>query len=177
MSGIQAIRASSLVALLLLAGCRPASRPLPLAAAELSGHLSAGELRNLRHIQRIHEPGLGLVRRFRESGLLADSAEWWVAGPRDVLPFAGSWRGIEGIAEFEKQLGATLRYDKVELRQYLASGNDVVAIFLGEGLARATGRPFRGEIVRVYTFARGQVVRVRNYYDTNAYVRAVQGAP
>ena len=151
--------------------------PLPPAAAALRGHLSDGELRNLRHIQRIHEPGLGLVRRFRESGLLADSAEWWVAGPREVLPFAGSWRGFEGVVEFEKRLSATMRYDKVELREYLVSGNEVVAIFLGEGVARATGRPFRGEIVRVYTFAGDKVVRVRNYYDTDAYVRAVRGEP
>lgn len=129
----RSMRASALVVLLLIPGCRPVPRPLPPGVAELRGHLSAVELRNLRHIQRIHEPGLGLVRRFRESGLLADSAEWWVAGPREVLPFAGSWRGIDGIVEFEKQLGATMRYDKVEIRQYLVSGNDVIAVFLGDG--------------------------------------------
>ena len=169
--------ASALAALLLIAGCRTIPTPLPPAAAELSGHLSAVELRNLRHIQRIHEPGLGLVRRLRESGLLADSAEWWVAGPRDVLPFAGSWRGIDGIVEFENQLGATMRYDKVEIRQYLVSGNEVVAVFFAEGVARATGKPFRGEILRVYSFSAEKVVRVRNYYDTHAYVRAVRGEP
>lgn len=138
-------------------------------------HLSATERRHLADIQRIHEPGLGLVRRFRESGLLADSAEWWVAGDRSVLPFAGSWRGLAGIAEFERRLGATMRYDKVELREYLVSGNQVAAIFLGEGIARATSIPFRSEIVRIYTFEAGKVVRVRNYYDTDAYVRAVLG--
>lgn len=167
--------AAALVALLFLAGCQSAPHSLPPAAAELRGHLSAVELRNLRHIQHIHEPGLGLVRRFRESGLLADSAEWWVAGPREILPFAGSWRGIDGIVEFEKQLGATMRYDKVEIRQYFVSGNEVIAVFLGEGAARATGKPFRGEIVRVYSFSADKVVRVRNYYDTWAYVRAVRG--
>lgn len=61
--------------------------------------------------------------------------------PRDVLPFAGSWRGLEGVAEFDKQLRATMRYDKVELCEYLVSGKHVVAIFLGEGVARATGKP------------------------------------
>lgn len=170
-------RAAILGGLLLIPACRSTNHPLPPAAAELSGHLSDAELRNLRHIQRIHEPGLGLVRRFRESGLLADSAEWWVAGPREILSFAGSWRGLEGIVEFERRLGATMRYSKVEIQQYLVSGNDVVVVFLGEGVARATGKPFRSEIVRVYSFSRGQVVRVRNFYDTHAYVRAVRGEP
>lgn len=107
----------------------------------------------------------------------ADSAEWWVAGPREILPFAGSWREIDGIVEFEKQLGATKRYDKIEIRRYLVSGNEVIAVFLGEGVVRATGKPFRGEIVRVYSFSADKVVRVRNYYDTHAYVRAVRGEP
>lgn len=154
----------------------PRATPITPEALAPDPHLSAMERRNLAHIQRIHEPGLGLVRRFRESGLLADSAEWWVAGDRDVLPFAGSWRGLAGIAEFETRLGATMRYDKVEVREYLVSGNQVAAIFLGEGIARATGIPFRSEIVRIYTFDAGRVVRVRNYYDTDAYVRAVLGA-
>lgn len=162
-----------ILALLLVAACQSVPRPLPPAAGDLRGHLLAVELRNLRNIQRIHEPGLGLVRRFRESGLLADSAEWWVAGHREVLPFAGTWRGIDGIVEFEKQLGSTVRYDKVEIRQYLVSGNEVVAGFFGDGIARATGKPFSGEIVRVYSFSVGRVVRVRNYYDTHAYVRAI----
>lgn len=165
------------VFLALVAGCRSAAGPLPGAAAGLNGHLSSTERRYLQLIQQIHEPGLGLIRRFRESGLLADSAEWWVAGPRDVLPFADSWRGLEGVAEFDKQLRATMRYDKVELREYLVSGKHVVAIFLGEGVARATGKPFRSDIVRVYTFDGGKVVQVRNYYDTGAYIRAVRGEP
>ena len=165
------------LSLVLAASCRSASGPLPASAAGLREHLSSVERRNLELIERIHAPGLGLIQRFRESGLLADSAEWWVAGPRDVLPFAGSWRGLEGVAEFDRQLRATMRYNKVELREYLVSGNQVAAIFLGEGTARASGKPFRGEIVRLYTFDGGKVVRVRNYYDTGAYVRAVRGEP
>ncbi|MFN2398486.1 MAG: nuclear transport factor 2 family protein, partial [Gemmatimonadaceae bacterium] len=90
------------------------------------------------------------------------------------LPFAGTWRGIAGIAEFEQRLGATMRYDRVELRRYMVSGDDVAAIFVGAGVAKATGRPFESEIVRLYTFSGGKVVRVRNYYDTAAYVAAVR---
>jgi hypothetical protein len=30
-----------------------------------------------------------------------------------MLPFAGTWRGIAGIAEFERRLDASMRYDRV----------------------------------------------------------------
>lgn len=168
-----------LILMILVAGggCRASAPSLPVEARALAGHLSAGEREVLAAVQRIHEPGLGLIQRLRESGRLAADAEWWVAGDSTVLPFAGTRRGLAGIAEFQQRLVATMRYDRVELREYLVSGDQVAAIFLGEGIARGTGRPFRSEIVRLYTFSGGQIVRVRNFYDTAAYVRAVRGDP
>ena len=168
---------ASWVVAMLLAGCAAPVERLPPAAAALQGHVSAAEAANLAAIRRIHEGQSGIVQAFRDSGLMASDAEWWVAGPPDVLPFAGTWRGIEGVAEFQKRLTATLRYDRVELREYLVSGDQVAAIFFGEGVARATGRPFRSEIVRLYTFEAGKVVRVRNFYDTASYVDAVRPSP
>ncbi|HUP63476.1 MAG TPA: nuclear transport factor 2 family protein [Thermoanaerobaculia bacterium] len=158
-----------------LAACVSAtSRDLPPEARSLSGHLSRLERQHLEAIAFIHG-GRSIIQRARESGALADNVEWWVAGPSEILPFAGTWRGIEGVAEFQKKLSETMRYDKVELQRYIVSGDDVAAIFVGEGVARATGKPFRSEIVRLYTFASGKVVRVRNYYDTAAYIKAVRG--
>lgn len=110
---------------------------------------------------------------------MADSVEWIVPGPPNVLPFARTWRGLDGVAEFQRRLDATMRYDRVELREYLVSANSVGAVFIGEGIARSTGRPFRSEILRLYTFdsATGKIIRVRNFYDTDAYVAAVRSAP
>jgi len=150
--------------------------PAPPAAKVLEGRLSTEEARHLQTVRWIHE-GTGIITRFRESGALADSVEWIVPGPSGVLPFAGRWVGLAGIAEFARKLDATMRYDRVELREYLASANSVAAVFIGEGVARATGRPFHSEILRLYTFdeATGKIIRVRNYYDTAAYVAAVRG--
>jgi ketosteroid isomerase-like protein len=148
-------------------------QPLPAEAAHLAGHLSPLEQRHLAAIRSIHE-GSGIIQRARESGILADSVTWWVAGPPEVLPFAGTWQGLEGIVEFQRRLDDTMQYDRVELRRYVVSGDDVAAVFFGAGVARATGRPFESEIVRLYTFRDGKVVSVRNYYDTAAYVAAIR---
>src|SRR5215210_6790329 len=168
---------------LLVAACRtqvpgPAAsnRPLgapPPAVRALEGHLSELEARELAVIRWIHE-GSGIIQRFRDSGALADNVEWVVPGPRDILPFAGTWRGLTGIVEFQRRLDTTMRYDRVALLQYLVSANAVAAIFVGEGVAKVTGRPFHSEILRLYTFdpTGRKIVRVRNYYDTAAYVAA-----
>jgi uncharacterized protein len=169
---------------LLVAACRtPALGPAashgvvgapPPAARVLEGHLSGQEARELHVIRWIHE-GPGIIQRFRDSGALADSVEWVVPGPPDILPFAGTWRGLSGIIEFQRRLDSTMRYDRVELLEYLVSANSVAAVFIGEGVSKVTGRPFRSEILRLYSFdpTGRKIVRVRNYYDTSAYVRAV----
>ena len=172
--GIMRTASLALLAVVLAACASTTTDELPPEARALSGHLSRAERRHLDAIAYIHG-GKSVVQRARESGALADDVEWWVAGPSDILPFAGTWRGIQGVADFQKKLGETMRYDKVELQRYIVSGNDVAAIFFGEGVARATGKPFRSEIVRLYTFENGKVVRVRNYYDTAAYTKAVSG--
>jgi uncharacterized protein len=174
------------VVTLLVAACRtPAHGPavsnrpvdaMPRVVRALQGHLSEQEARELDVIRWIHE-GPGIIQRFRDSGALHDSVEWIVPGPPNILPFAGTWRGLTGIAEFQHRLDMTMRYDRVELLEYLVSANTVAAVFVGEGLARRTGRPFHSEILRLYTFdpSGSKIVRVRNYYDTAAYVEAVQG--
>lgn len=136
---------------------------------------SAAEAQNLRVIRQFHDAGTS-IQKLRDSGLLADSVEWWVAGPKDVLPFAGTWHGVDGIAEFHRLLGRTMRYDRTVVRSYFVDGDDVAAIFVGSGVARETGRAFESEILRLYTLQSGKIIRVRNYYDTAAYVRAVQPA-
>lgn len=168
------MRLAVIVLMIGLSGCAAVSPHVSSGPSGLDAHLSSAERRNLELVQQLHAPGLGLIQRLRDSGLLADDAEWWVAGPPEVLPFAGTWRGLEGVAEFQRLLGEVMDYTKVELQEYIVSGENVAAIFFGEGTGRKSGRPFRSDIVRLYTFRNGKIVRVRNYYDTASYVAAVR---
>jgi len=128
---------------------------------------------------------LTLTRQFHDAvisgqavlawGMLSDDIEWWVAGPRTMLPFSGTWLGPDGVAEFFRILVETMRYDKMELVEYIVGGDSVAAIFVGEGIARSTGKSFHSQIMRLYTVKDGKIVRVRNFYDTAAYVAAVTG--
>lgn len=134
---------------------------------------SEPEARNLQLILEFHNAGTS-IQKLRDSGLLADDVEWWVAGPKDILPFAGTWHGLEGIAEFQQHLRETMKYDKTEILEYIVDGDNVAAIFKGSGHAVKTARPFESLILRLYTLRGGRIVRVRNFFDTAAYVAAVQ---
>lgn len=133
---------------------------------------SRQEKKNLTIIKEFHT-GTTPVKKFIASGMMSDSIEWWVPGPKNILPFAGMWKGAEGLNEFSSQLSKTMRYDKVEIREYIIDGDEIAAIFWGEGIALSTGKPFQSEILRLYTFKDGKIIKVRNFYDTNSYVAAL----
>lgn len=133
---------------------------------------SKQEKKNLTIVKEFHT-GATPVKKFIASGMMSDSIEWWVPGPKNILPFAGMWKGVEGLNEFSSQLGKTMRYDKVEIREYIIDGDEIAAIFWGEGIALSTGKPFHSEILRLYTFKDGKIVKVRNFYDTDSYVAAL----
>jgi ketosteroid isomerase-like protein len=107
------------------------------------------------------------------SPALADNVEWWAAGSRDRLPWAGSWRGKIGVEEFFRVLNAEMDYERFDAEELISDGDHVIAIVSAAGHAIRTGRPFESHIVREYTFRNGKMVRVRNFYDTAAYERAL----
>ena len=134
--------------------------------------LTSKEKRQLEIVTKFHSER-GYIKKFIESGMMSEDVEWFVPGPKDILPFAGLWKGVDGITEFNRLLDTTMRYDKVEIKEYLVDGDQVAAIFWGEGIAKATGKSFKSEILRLYTFKNGKIIRVRNFYDTYSYVSAV----
>lgn len=108
--------------------------------------------------------------------LAADDIEWWAAGPPDILPWAGSWRGKDAVARWFEVLNETLEYDTWEPYESLVDGETIVEFVRGGGRVRANGRRYESDIVRVWTFKSGKIARVRSFYDTARYVEAMRGA-
>lgn len=106
--------------------------------------------------------------------LAADDIEWWAAGPREILPWAGTWRGKEEIARWFQVLNGAVTYDRWEAFEYVAQRETVVEFVRGAGTAKATGRRYESDIVRVWTFRDGKLARVRSFYDTAKYVEAMR---
>jgi len=102
----------------------------------------------------------------------AEDIEWWAAGPPEVLPWAGSFKGREAVERWFSILREALEYDQFEPFQYVAQGHTVVECIRAGGKARTTGRRYASDIVRIWEFRGAKLVRVRSFYDTAAYMRA-----
>ena len=104
--------------------------------------------------------------------LLTDDVEWTEQGP-SVIPFAGTFRGREGIAEFFTLLDETLEFEQFEPRKFVGQGDTVVVVGYERGLVKPTGRTFEHEWAHVYTLRDGKIATGLFLEDTAALVDAL----
>jgi ketosteroid isomerase-like protein len=122
------------------------------------------------------------VRRFLDAEswaegaqTLADDVEWWVAGSPELLPFSGTVRGRDAVVEWHTRLRGLFHYGE-DQEVVSLSGDDEVALLLFRATVTAlpTRRSFASEIARVFLVRDGRIVGVRSYFDTYAYVNALE---
>ncbi len=102
---------------------------------------------------------------------LTDDVEWTLQGP-SMIPFAGTRRGREGVAEFFSLVGDTLEFEQFEPREFVGQGDTVVVVGYERNLIKPTGRTFEQEWAHVYTLRDGKIAKGRFFEDTAAYVVA-----
>jgi len=103
--------------------------------------------------------------------LMADDVEWTLQGP-PVIPWAGTRRGREAVAQFFSLLGETLEFEQFEPREYVAQGDTVVVLGHERSLVKPTGRGFEQEWAHVYTLRDGKIATGLFIEDTAAQVEA-----
>ncbi len=108
--------------------------------------------------------------------LLDEEVEWHALGPPVRFPWAGGHRGADGVRRWLQVLNETMAYERFEPLEFYADGDTVIEVIAAGGRARSTGRPFASEVVRIWSFRDGKVVRVRSYYDTWAYAEALDAS-
>lgn len=112
--------------------------------------------------------------------LLSDDLVTTVVGDRDMIPFAGSYRGVRGFYNFWERFFSLLsrrRGDLGENHQALASGQQVV-LWGYESLQVIGGPPTLPLLMLVSArVERGKLVRLDIHFDPLAVPARVQRAP
>ncbi|MEU9916277.1 nuclear transport factor 2 family protein [Streptomyces sp. NPDC051001] len=91
----------------------------------------------------------------------------------DALPYGGTWRGHDGMAQFFLAMGEVWEsFDMVE-QEFLASGETAVVLTQVRARARATGRELSFPVLQAITVKDGRITEVRPFYwDTRAIADA-----
>ncbi len=107
-----------------------------------------------------------------------DGITWETPAPAGIIPFGGSRRGKDEVAQFFQALAETLEFTKFEPQDFVASDDTVVALGVYSAVVRANGVPIGEEgFSMVFHVRNGKVVAFREYTDTRALVAAVGAQP
>lgn len=103
--------------------------------------------------------------------LLDDDVEW-ILPEMERVPFAGTWRGRQGVQKFFMTLAADQDVLEFHPEQFIAEGDTVVVLGRFAMRVKSTGRTSRSDWVHVWTIAGDKLTRCREYVDTAVVIRA-----
>ncbi|MCA9946375.1 MAG: nuclear transport factor 2 family protein [Anaerolineales bacterium] len=104
--------------------------------------------------------------------LLAEDVDWTFNGRREDIPFAGRWQGRGEMMDFFRTVGETCDVLAFGPNEVIALGEHVLSLGHERVRVRATGREFESDWAHLFTVQDGQVVRLREYYDTAVMAEA-----
>ena len=105
--------------------------------------------------------------------LVDDNVDWHaIKGAEGAAPHAGARKGRAQVADFFVQLGASTEFTRFEPREYIADGDQVVAIGDYAATVKTTGRSIVSDWAMVFTVRDGRIVRFREWSDSAQLVRA-----
>jgi ketosteroid isomerase-like protein len=106
--------------------------------------------------------------------IIDDNCQWTSPGPKDKLPWAGSFKGKQEIAAFFSQVAKYIEFSEFVPRDMIERGDTVVTIGTSAGRIKTTGKMVNNHWVHVAKYSpKGTLVFFQDYHDTAADVAAM----
>jgi len=105
--------------------------------------------------------------------LVDDNCTWISPGPKDKLPWAGQFRGKQGVADFFARIAENIDFSEFTPREWIEQGDTIVVLGSASGRAKKTGKVSKNEWAHVGKYRQGKLVFFQEYYDTHAEVAAM----
>ncbi|MDP1748354.1 MAG: nuclear transport factor 2 family protein [Reyranella sp.] len=90
----------------------------------------------------------------------------WRHSPSPEIPYAGAYKGPQGVGQFFTRIGEALDVTSWEPRRVIEAGEDVLATGAWSAKAKPTGRSFAAEWAMVFGFRDGRISSFKVYEDT-----------
>jgi ketosteroid isomerase-like protein len=107
---------------------------------------------------------------------LAEDVEWETPGPTEI-PYAGLFRGKNGVADFLRILNDAEDVLFFEPEAFFGQGDRVVVLGHYSSRIKATNRSAQTNWSHSFVLRNGKVVKCRQYFDTAAYAQAYKAVP
>jgi ketosteroid isomerase-like protein len=106
---------------------------------------------------------------------ITDDVDWINDGPESI-PYAGTFKGRQQVQRFFQSLGGTVDNGKVTASEWIADGDNVVALGRFTATVKATGKRIDVPVAHVFTVRNGKIARWIGFADTARVAEAYAGA-
>jgi ketosteroid isomerase-like protein len=129
---------------------------------------------NVQLVERAYE-AMGRGDLAELVSIMAGDVEIHCPGP-SVIPFAGTYRGHDGVALFASDVFESIDWDTREFapREFVAEADQVVVLGDERLTAKPTGRSWAAEWAMVWTVREGKIARLREFHQTHAIASAFE---
>ncbi len=103
---------------------------------------------------------------------LTDDVAWTTPYPPEIVQHGGSRTGKDGVLTFFEQLARGHEITKFDPREFISSGDRVVALVSIAGVARGTGIHAATEAAHVFRVRSCKISEFREYADARLVVAA-----
>jgi ketosteroid isomerase-like protein len=107
--------------------------------------------------------------------LIDDKVEW-IGPDSDYIPFAGTHKGKDQVAQFFSKLEQTQDVLKFEPQTFIAEGDKVAVTGNGSWRVKATGQTYDSPWVHIFTVRDGKIARFEQHVHTAAAEAAFRPA-
>jgi uncharacterized protein len=129
-----------------------------------------GEHVNVHVVQQVPgAPGRGDIPAVLS--MMTDDIHIHLPGPSEI-PFAGSYRGHEGVGRFFQAIGTHAEVRHFEPREFIVQADEVVVLRREQLTAKATGRSWETDWAMVSTLRNGKIARLREFHETGSIAAA-----
>ena len=98
--------------------------------------------------------------------------KWTHHGPREKIPFAGEWHGVDGAGQMLQTFAETVEPVFMNVNGIVASDDKVVVLINESYRVKATGKEYVTDVVHIWTIDGDRVVQFDELYDSAAIAEA-----
>jgi ketosteroid isomerase-like protein len=106
--------------------------------------------------------------------VVSEDARWTHHGPRDQVPFSGSYQGRDGAAQQLGTFAGDTETTKFDVQGVFAADDRVIFLIQEACTVKETGKGYDVLVAHIWTVKDGQIVGFDELYDSAAVASAYQ---
>lgn len=132
---------------------------------------------NIEIVKNIYNAfGAGKGDNLEVLNFVTDDISWELVGKREDVPYAGEFKGFDGVREFYRLVIETTEVIEFRQDEFMTTEDKVIVLGFEHIRAKATGKEWKSPWIHVFWIRDGKCCKLREWYDTASMSEAFRSS-